>query len=157
MEEANTIQQRRLVASISQQGVAIGRCLRDALRSLESPEEDNERESPTKRQKVKIDSGMIDQTMQTFGESVADTQLASAHVKATSTAPRAILEGRVDHYNRIGQNWRILVKNAKLKEKAPTNQERKKTKASLSRAKEVTHEKFQIDSVGLQILAFNDK
>ena len=35
-------------------------------------------------------------------------------------APAAIIQGEIDHYNRIGSNWRIVVKNATLKSRSIT-------------------------------------
>jgi hypothetical protein len=117
----------RLVASISCQGIAIGQCLNDALRSLKSSEgERHERQPPSKRQKINIDSEAVDRIMQTFGEAVADTQLKSNSNKSTPSAPRALLKGRLGEFNRVGQNWRILIDHVTLKERAPASREKKK-------------------------------
>ena len=35
-------------------------------------------------------------------------------------APAAIIQGEIDHYNRVGSNWRIIVKNATLKSRSVT-------------------------------------
>ncbi len=121
---------RRIAASISRQGVGIGQCLFDALTNLE-PEggatvDDDEVLPATKKRKIIIDSGAVDRVMQTFGEAVADTQLESTTTKSATSAPRAVLRGRLDHYNRVGQNWRILIDNVKLKERFPLPSDRKK-------------------------------
>jgi hypothetical protein len=148
----------RLVASISCQGVAIGQCLNDALRSLESSEGGrHERQPPSKRQKISIDSEAVDRIMQTFGEAVADTQLESNCTKSTPSAPRALLKGRLDHYNRVGKNWRILIDHVKLKERAPISHEKKKRgdKRSLWQVGGVGREEIAIEQK-VQILAYND-
>ena len=38
-----------------------------------------------------------------------------ANTRSCQQAPAAIIQGEIDHYNRVGSNWRIVVKNATLK------------------------------------------
>ena len=42
------------------------------------------------------------------------------HDAITTTAPAAMLTGEIDHYNRIGDRWRIVLKNASIKPRKTT-------------------------------------
>jgi hypothetical protein len=151
---------RQIAASISRQGVGIGQCLFDALKNLEpsggATVDDDEVLPAAKKRKIRIDPGAVDRIMQTFGEAVADTQLESTTTKSATSAPRALLRGRLDHYNRVGQNWRMVIDNVKLKERFPLRSDRKKRNKNIiwdgTREK---REEIAIDEK-VQILAYND-
>ena len=49
----------------------------------------------------------------------------------TTRAPAAMLMGEIDHYNRVGGQWRIVVKNACLKRRSMTQIDNGKTGRSL--------------------------
>jgi hypothetical protein len=150
---------QKLVASISIQAVAIGRCLHEALENAGhsfSEGQRDERQSARKRQKINFDSGAADRIMQTFGEAIAKTQLKPDHTSAAATAPRALLRARLDHYNRVGQNWRLLIDNVKLKERAPLSVERKtRNRTSLWETGGGSGEEIAIKQQ-MQILSYND-
>jgi len=67
-----------------------------------------------------------DQEKQTFPVSYAplphdDTKSTNKTNKSSChQAPAAILQGEIDHYNRVGSNWRIVIKNATLKSRSVT-------------------------------------
>jgi len=42
------------------------------------------------------------------------------NTRSCQQAPAAIIQGEIDHYNRVGSNWRIVVKNATLKSRSVT-------------------------------------
>ena len=42
------------------------------------------------------------------------------NTRSCQQAPAAIIQGEIDHYNRVGSNWRIVVKNATLKSRSIT-------------------------------------
>jgi hypothetical protein len=151
---------RQIAASISRQGVGIGQCLFDALKNLEpsgvATVDDDEVLPAAKKRKIRIDSGAVDRIMQTFGEAVADTQLESTTTKSVTSAPRALLRGRLDHYNRVGQNWRILIDKVKLKERYPLPSDRKKrNKNIIWDGTSEKREEIAMDEK-VQILAYND-
>ncbi|CAJ1945397.1 unnamed protein product [Cylindrotheca closterium] len=55
--------------------------------------------------------------------------------RSPRSAPRALLYGRLDHYNRIGQNWRLVVENVRVTKRKQLLRERTKRKrCSLWRA-----------------------
>lgn len=68
-----------------------------------------------------IDETMAKSILQSYTQSVAgtsyDNRKKGSSAKATTTvitAPAALLKGEIQHYNRIGGQWRIIVKNATL-------------------------------------------
>jgi hypothetical protein len=91
-------------------------------------------ETVEKRTQVKVamDETMSKSICESYAQSVANTthdsrtknsesiptKTACAHPSAptnsTCTAPAALLKGEIVHYNRIGGQWRIIVKNATL-------------------------------------------
>lgn len=149
---------REIVASISCQAVSIGQCLENALRGLDSSDGDQDKmQHPKKRQKIIMDSEVGDRIMKSFGEAIADTQLQSNLSKSTPSAPRALLTGRLDHYNRVGHNWRILIDNVKLKgrEQMPKESKKRGTKPSLWEECGNKQEEVVIEQK-VQILAYND-
>jgi hypothetical protein len=76
------------------------------------------------------DQQSIDRIMKSFAEAIANSyETMSSTTNATNTntqsdekgrtpiAPSAVLCGKVDHYNRRSDKWRILVRNSKIVER----------------------------------------
>ena len=65
-----------------------------------------------------------DQEKHAFPGSYAPLPHDDTNSTSTNTsyqqAPAAIIQGEIDHYNRVGSNWRIVVKNATLKSRSVT-------------------------------------
>lgn len=141
---------RKYVASLSSSSVALGQCLRSALASIEYNQEEEE-QGPAKR--IKLDSDATDCILRTLGESMTDTQLN----QEDSTAPRVLLKGRLDHYNRVGQNWRIMIDNVEIQERPARLTERAKRRTAKPLWNPDEEKSATLpDKQEIQILAFND-
>ena len=111
------------VSSISSSSVAVGQCLHRTLTSIEYNQEEDE-QGAAKRPKIESDA--TNSIMRKFGEAMAETQLN----EEGSLAPRVLLRGRLDHYNNLGQNWRISIDNVKLQKRPRLLSERPKPRPS---------------------------
>ena len=141
---------RKYVASLSSSSVALGQCLKSALASVEYNQEEEE-QGPAKR--IKIDSDATDCILRTLGESMADTQLN----QDDSAAPRVLLKGRLDHYNRVGQNWRIMIDNVEIQERPARLSERPKRRTTKPLWNQDQEKSATLSTQQeIQILAFND-
>lgn len=80
---------------------------------------------------IRMDESISKSIMEEYGNAVATTNFdvqksesidyKLVHASATNTtAPAAMLRGEIDHYNRIGDRWRIVVKNAVIKPRKTT-------------------------------------
>lgn len=87
---------------------------------------------------IRMDKSISTSIMEAYGKSVATTDfdpaaetriipsIASSSSKSKNdskhaiTAPAAMLCGEIDHYNRIGDRWRIVLKNASIKPRKTT-------------------------------------
>ncbi|CAB9512835.1 expressed unknown protein [Seminavis robusta] len=157
-----------VVGSIAQQGI-IGQCLRDALQDVmdqqegtvdgdvvgaeEQDDDDNSDDNPSNNKKIKLGEHMVDGIMQRFGQAVAES---SSH-----DAPPALLRGRMDHYNRFNDKWRIIVKDVTLKRRVALPVDRKKkARTSLwekvGEQETVRMEAAAASSSSLQLLAYDD-
>lgn len=105
-------------------------------------ENDSESTTPTRRDHhVTFDAAMKKSILESYCKAVVETKLddesnpSSAGATKTSsshiTAPAAMLMGEIDHYNRVGGQWRIVVKNACLKRRSTTHIDNGKTGRSL--------------------------
>lgn len=161
-----------LVASFAQAG-PIGQCLKNALDDLVSDNfvqqveqeaqqqssdttEENNEITAQQEQVPTFDSDMAEKVMRSFGRAVAQSDW--------NDCPAALVRGRVDHYNKMDQKWRIVVQDAELcpREEAPIQtsdgKPRKKQKLSLweeSESNSQQQESISLDG-SLQILAYND-
>jgi hypothetical protein len=141
---------RQTVASVARQGTVLGQCLGEALASLQRQDE----ESPSaKRHKVQRDASAVNRIFQTFGDAVADT---STEQDSKTPAPAALLSGRLDHYNRVGHNWRIVLDDVKLQPRLPLDRSRRRSdRHSLCKVDSVKQKEIFIPGKA-QILAFDD-
>eukprot|EP00978_Attheya_sp_CCMP212_P041698 scaffold242451_cov42-Attheya_sp.AAC.1 len=90
------------------------------------------------REACGVDSGMVECLMNTLGESVAQTRWSvtvaeeeddsivtttkSTRERNTVVAPpKALLRGRVDHFNRVGGKWRIVATNVEIRPRVNLN------------------------------------
>lgn len=128
---SDLIKKKSLVSSVALQG-AVGECLEAALQEVFGTEGTE-------------DSVAVHHVLESFGNAVA--------VSDWKTAPRALLQGRLDHYNRIGGQWRILTEDVELKTRPSKVQ--KRYKGSLW-DQEATEESVSLPG-SLEILAYNDK
>ena len=86
---------------------------------------------------IRMDKSISKSIMEAYGKAVATTNFDPAAVarsipsvtslsskskddKHAVTAPAAMLCGEIDHYNRIGDRWRIVLKNASIKPRKTT-------------------------------------
>jgi hypothetical protein len=142
---------RQTVASVARQGTVLGQCLGEALASLQ--QQDEESSPSAKRRKVQLDTSAVNRILQTFGEAVADT---STGEDSKNPAPAALLSGRLDHYNRVGQNWRIVLDDIKLQSRLPLDRNRRRSDHhSLWKVDSVEQNEISIPGKA-QILAFDD-
>lgn len=155
----------KVIHDVSCQG-SIGLALQQALyEESESEEEDQgEEEEETPSDKIQLDQPAIKQVLQSFGKAITQSQHdqqemeLNKEAKATGNlpAPAALLRGRVDHFNRLGGKWRLVVHDAKIIGRRPLDRNRRKReRPSLWRVlKEGQPEPTQIQR--LEILAYND-
>jgi len=116
--------------------------------------------------KIKLDRPAIDRILQSFGRAVARTQHEQREIlmkrttqpQATSSAPApcALLHGRVDHFNRRGGKWRLMVHDAKIIARKPLDRNRRKRERRplWNAMEEGQPEPFKI--ARLEVLAYND-
>ena len=127
----------------------VGKCLETALRSCSNNnnDDDDEDESSSSsndntNNSIKLDKSISRSILESYRKAVVETkfdhherQLNNTISSATSShnvnnnstmasvnvvAPAAMIKGEIDHYNRIGGQWRIVVKNAVLKRRSLT-------------------------------------
>jgi hypothetical protein len=160
------VAERRVAASAGRQGLVIGHCLQEALQSLivessavpnyNSGEEEEDSPANKRQKKIQMDQDVSDRIMQTFGEAVADTPWQSSSQEGSNSAPAALLNGRLDHYNRVGQNWRIVVDDIKIKRRVPLDRNRRKRdRQSLWQVDSQKQTEVAVEGK-IQILAYDD-
>jgi hypothetical protein len=78
---------------------------------------------------VRLDDAMSQSILESYRKAVVETKFvherkpsSASRVDPTTdtAAPAAMLMGEIDHFNRIGGQWRIVVKNAVLKRRSLT-------------------------------------
>uniref|UniRef100_A0A7S4AX42 Uncharacterized protein n=1 Tax=Pseudo-nitzschia australis TaxID=44445 RepID=A0A7S4AX42_9STRA len=122
-------------------GTVIGRTLQDALRSLseedtEDPateyatkldrprgdgineEKEDEGDHDTrpyenKKKIVRMDKQSMGRIIRSFQEAVTGSRIC--HEPDKDSAPRALLKGRCDYYNKYGQNWMVVMDQVRIK------------------------------------------
>lgn len=97
--------------------------------------------SAPKQQQLKLNPIIVDQVMQEFGNAVVRTNWKNSNTTSSiekksaassmnnnnnKSPPTALLKGQLDHYNRIGSKWRIIVRNVQIRQKIPLPTNRKK-------------------------------
>jgi len=102
-----------------------------------------------------MDNKSMDRIIKSFGEAVAETDHDSA--------PRALLRGRCDYYNKFGQNWMISVDQVRIKSRPKKLKKRRRNdRPSLwdrdddGTAKTTTTEKEIPVKGKIQLLAYGD-
>lgn len=141
---------------------AMGHCLSQALDDLISEtlvqqveqdsvdETNNEARDPA----APFDSTMAERAKRSFERAVIKS---STDEQQWQTCPAALLRGRVDHYNKFHEKWRIVVEDAELCPRPPAIPARKRQKLSLWQQASKQDEQASISLEGsLQILAYND-
>ena len=117
----------------------------------------SERTDSHQTDQVQITERYAERIMQSFGEAVVRSQRAVEEKGAVDEthirAPACFLNGRIDHYNRYGSKWRIVVEDARfLPRKPPERGRRKRDLQSLWNN--------DVDAVvvlpRLEVLAYND-
>ncbi|VEU43591.1 unnamed protein product [Pseudo-nitzschia multistriata] len=132
----------REFASAVLTGTVIGRTLQDALRSLSEEDSDDHAtdEYATKSDgtqaradgidedtedggdgdgvqdekcAVRMDSQSMNRILKSFQEAVVESRLC--HKPDNGKAPRGLLKGRCDYFNRYGQNWMVLMDEVQIK------------------------------------------
>lgn len=161
--------QRSVGASILSGELAIGKCLAEALQELQDQdaasqgaEEDEKSSSP-----LKVNGAVSEAVMNAFRNAIKETTLKkSSHQREElqtgeededDAPPRLLLRGKMEHYNRIGQYWKITVDDVELKNRVPLSRNRRKRNfddlwdTEAHRNEEVV----KLDEK-LEILAYND-
>ena len=76
---------------------------------------------------IKMDKSISKSIMEAYGKAVAESNFDPTPsseqnnlIATNSAAPAAMLTGEIDHYNRIGDRWRIVIKNAVIKPRKTT-------------------------------------
>jgi hypothetical protein len=162
-------------------GLLVGKCLQEALDALTNEEEDenlvDEKDADgedgqplSKTTRLKLGKNGTDCILRAFGEAVADTRWKSSSLSSSSSSPQkgssnstlpsyppaALLRGRIDHYNRVGKNWRIVVDDLQLKERVPLQwNQRKRRRQSLWNADNDKQAEIPISGI-LHIHAYDD-
>jgi hypothetical protein len=126
-----------LVAKIACSG-PLGNALQLALRNLttlreeQAAEENSTHDDTTtngkdipKQDEVKIDEDFAECVVKSFGQAVASTRWKNEEYPQF-LAPPALLRGRLEHYNRVGGNWRITVRDAEISPHIPLDRNRKR-------------------------------
>mmetsp|Transcript_3303 Transcript_3303/g.6333 ORF Transcript_3303/g.6333 Transcript_3303/m.6333 type:complete len:343 (+) Transcript_3303:227-1255(+) len=111
----------------------------------ESIHEEHVARASESRSNVRLDDAMSKSILEAYSKSVVETKFdqekkiggggalpfpTSSGTK-TIIPPAAMLKGEIDHYNRVGGQWRIVVKNAVLMERSTTTVGNGKTGRSL--------------------------
>ena len=113
----------------------------DDITMKQSSDEHNIHDASVNNNKIRIDETISKSILESYSNAVATTKFddQEKHIfpgsfappshddtNSTSTstscqqAPAAIIQGEIDHYNRVGSNWRIVVKNATMKSRSVT-------------------------------------
>jgi hypothetical protein len=135
----------------------VGFCLLDALKELQN--EDAEEVE----QDCFMTTDKVERIMKSFGQAVAQSQTREMLPSDGSTqqAPAALLRGRVDHFNRRINKWRIVVENAEFRRHVPLDRNRRKRE--MHSLWNVSEEKLPLPATPpskrckLEILAYNDR
>ena len=143
-------------------GLALQQALADEETELGHDDDDTNIDSSDKR--IKLDQPAISQILLSFGMAVTQTQREQRDMqmggevvsKSNVAAPVAILRGRVDHFNRCGGKWRIMVHDAQIIERKPLDKDRRKSErpSMWEVMKETQSNPLKIRR--LEILAYND-
>lgn len=157
----------REFASAVLTGTIIGRTLQDALYSLEQEDtqivETDKANAEGEEEKPPIREVATTATIQMNGECVQgilesfQQSVAKKHIP-TIKAPRVLLKGRCDFYNRYGQNWMVTMDSVKLKER-PTKfrKRRRDDRPSLWDRDDDDKNNIEKDVEGkVQLLAYGD-
>ena len=132
----------REFASAVLTGTVIGRSLQDALLSLsqedvedqaagnpaqstrpcvdgineDENEDDSDYSKPPHKEPtcvVRMNIQSMNRIIKSFGEAAAESRICNEPDK--DSAPRALLKGRCDHYNKYGQNWMVSMDQVRIK------------------------------------------
>jgi hypothetical protein len=115
------------------------------------------------RNKMKLKPHMVDSVMKRFGQAVAETNWANSlssslgknDRRKLNEPPAALLKGRIDHYNRLGGKWRIVVHGGQLKRRVGLPRDRsKKVRPTLWEA--MGDQETVALPTSLQLLAYDD-
>ena len=96
----------------------------------------------TSNNNFRLDDAMSKSILESYSKAVAETKFdperktsiptaPAASLSPTNPAPAAMLKGEIDYFNRVGGQWRIVVKNAVLKQRSTTKVDNGKTGRSL--------------------------
>ena len=152
-----------VVASLGLRSTELGQALQEALQStslasLLSPAT-NEDSDPAVAPEV------VESIQNAFGQAFAETMLENTTMNDEDTAPpRVLMRGRLDHYNRVASNWRMVADHVQLVERQPLPKKRKRTdQVSLwdvaSSHNQTTIQAQTVETTlpgSLTILAYND-
>ena len=154
---------RQVVASMASRTIALGQCLAESLQSMQKGNHNFTNDtsavaeySPTKRRRIEFDADMTSRIMQAFGEAVVDTNWDAKKYDGKPKAPAALLRGRLQHYNRVGQNWRIVVEDATLTPRIPLDpNRRRRDRTSLWEADATKQQAIPVGGK-IQLLVYDD-
>lgn len=157
----------KVVQDVSCYG-SIGHALQQALFNdsdeLEGHNNTSDKESESiSSYKLGLEQPALQQILTAFGNAIAKTHQEQHEVEwnprqrydGITAAPAALMRGRVDHFNRRGSKWRLVVHDAELVErKSLDRNRRKRERLSLWNAIGKGSEAVKIPR--LEILAYND-
>lgn len=109
----------------------------------------------------KLKPEMLDPITKSLGEAIARSQQQQHDHPSPEEAVAAVLRGRVDHYNRRGAKWRIVVDGAEIRRRLPLEGRRRgRERPSLWEVSEGKKKQAKkagtVKSTKLEILAYND-
>lgn len=126
------------------------------VKDINSGETEKNVEPPRKRRKITLTADASDSILSTFGQAIVDSQKSvPSEVGGIPVGPQLVIRGTVNHYNRMGQTWRIVIDSAELREKGSVDT--KKSKRSTGRNDDLEENTDTIDLGRAQVLVYNDR
>lgn len=139
----------------------LGLTLRQAITELVAEDQDKDLEGVDNESQTKFLASMVEDTVKSLGRAIATTQQNRLEQRRSSSRPAALLRGRIDHYNRQGSKWRILVHDAEIIRRYPLDRSRRKRELPslwdvCSDKAALKPDKTESATLKVEVLAYND-